>query len=97
VDCSGLTGKIYQQRYNITLPRQSEAIFQQCTPIDTTQLKPGDLVFFKIEGNSISHVGVYIGNGHFVHASTQAGVVISDLSQPYYQEHFFKAGRIAND
>ncbi len=93
-DCSNLARQLYQQCYEISLPRQSSAIYQQCQPIKKTHLQTGDLVFFKINNNSISHVGVYLANGKFVHASKQAGVVISDLSLSYYQKHFYKGGRI---
>jgi len=50
-------------------------------------------VFFKIESKNVSHVGVYLMNNKFVHASTKKGVIISDLNEPYYQKYFFTGGR----
>ncbi|MNL77694.1 Peptidoglycan endopeptidase LytF precursor [compost metagenome] len=56
-------------------------------------LKEGDLVFFSIHTKRISHVGVYLGNGMFVHASSSRGVMISDLDQAYWTRFYAGAGR----
>jgi lipoprotein Spr len=63
-------------------------------PIKKSALKEGDLVFFKIKQKRISHVGVYVGNNKFAHASVQNGVIISDLDEPYYKMYFYKGGRV---
>jgi lipoprotein Spr len=63
-------------------------------PINKTELKEGDLVFFKIGSKSISHVGVYIGDNKFAHASSSKGVMISNLNDSYWQRYFYKGGRI---
>jgi murein DD-endopeptidase / murein LD-carboxypeptidase len=57
-------------------------------------MKEGDLVFFKIKKNIISHVGIYLGNGKFAHASMHSGIIVSDLDEPYYKKYFYKATRV---
>lgn len=94
-DCSGFVGKVYQAVYGINLPRSSVAMYSVCQPIDKNEvLAEGDLVFFTIRRSSISHVGIYLQQGKFVHASLHQGVVISDLSDPYYQRYYYGAGRV---
>lgn len=94
-DCSGFVNALYQKVYRITLERQAEDIFQkQCKKINKNEVQEGDMVFFKIESNRITHVGVYLRNNKFVHASTKKGVIISDLNEPYFQKHFYCFGRV---
>jgi len=95
IDCSGFVNLLYQKVYHKTLERNSNDIFQkQCKKINKNGLKEGDLVFFKIDSKEISHVGVYLRNNKFVHASTKKGVMISDLNEPYFQKHFYAFGRL---
>ena len=64
-------------------------------PIDWSDLKEGDLIFFKTDASrSISHVGIYMTNNKFAHASTSQGVTISDLSEPYWQKRLYSLGRV---
>ncbi len=63
-------------------------------PLPKDELKEGDLVFFKIKSKSITHIGIYLGDNRFAHASTSRGVVISNLNEPYYSRYFYKGGRI---
>ncbi|MBS2099235.1 C40 family peptidase [Carboxylicivirga linearis] len=93
VDCSGLSGQIYRQVYNITLPRTSADQYRQAKKVSKSGLKPGDLVFFKINSGRVSHVGIYLGNDEFIHASTKRGVVISSLNETYYKRYFAGGGR----
>ncbi|MCH8546328.1 MAG: C40 family peptidase [Cryomorphaceae bacterium] len=94
-DCSGFTLKVYEEVYGQTLPgRRAEDFFQSAKVINEKQAQPGDLVFFRIKGRRIDHVGVYLGNRRFAHASSSKGVVISSLDESYYAKHFFKFGRI---
>jgi lipoprotein Spr len=72
----------------------SPEIFSNSQTISRKELREGDLVFFKIQSDQVNHVGVYLQNDHFVHASTQAGVTVSRLNEAYYARYFFKAGRI---
>lgn len=93
IDCSGFSDKIYRAVYGITLEGGSRDIFQHAKPVKIKLAEEGDLLFFKIRKGQISHVGIYLQNGKFAHATTQAGVIISDLSEPYYKKYFFKAGK----
>jgi len=95
IDCSGFTRMLYREAYCTDLLRSSRDMISQITQVkDKSELKEGDLLFFKIYRHRVSHVGVYLKDGYFVHASTQNGVEIASLSMPYYQKTFFKAGRI---
>lgn len=93
VDCSGFTNILYKEIYNIQLPRISKDIAQNVKRKYTDDLKEGDLVFFSF-GNTgvVNHVGVYLHNNKFVHASTSKGVIISNLTEPYYGNYLVKCG-----
>jgi murein DD-endopeptidase / murein LD-carboxypeptidase len=93
IDCSAFTKEMYAKVFNLTIKRSSRDIFTMVNPVAKDELKEGDLVFFKIRSRRISHVGVYLGNGRFVHASNR-GVAISNLSESYYKRYFFKGGRL---
>ena len=58
------------------------------------ELQQGDIIFYKINGQKISHVGIYISKNHFVHASTSKGVMINSLDEPYYKKYYSGAGRV---
>jgi cell wall-associated NlpC family hydrolase len=94
IDCSNFAAVIYQEIYKKSLKGSSASIFNQCTAVSKNELQEGDLVFFKIEKNTISHIGVYLQNNKFVHATTKKGVMIDDLDEAYYAKSFFKGGRI---
>lgn len=87
-DCSGFASCMYSQYLSYRLPRKTESIFTQSVKLPSSQKKPGDLVFFKIDSNKASHVGIYMGGGKFIHASTSSGIIISSLSEDYYRESF---------
>ena len=94
IDCSGLVKKLYDKIYNLQLQGGSRNIFEQVVPIkDMKDLKEGDLVFFKISRHQISHVGLYLQDGNFIHASVKSGVIISNLSEDYYNKYYFSGGR----
>lgn len=93
VDCSGLTCAIYKSVYGKIIPRTSKQQYELCKKITVNELMAGDLVFFKIETTDVSHVGVYLQNKQFIHASVAKGVVVSDLNDPYYSRYFTGAGR----
>ena len=93
-DCSGFTSYIYQNGAGINLPRTSVAQSKVGSKISRNQLKSGDLVFFNTSGKGISHVGMYIGNSKFIHASTSKGVRIDSLNSSYYKSRFVSASRI---
>ncbi len=93
VDCSGFSCALYREVYKKNMAGSAATLFTKCKPVKQKDLKEGDLVFFKIGSDKISHVGVYLQNNHFVHASTKRGVVISSLTEAYYNKYFFKGGR----
>ena len=93
-DCSGFTSYIYKNGAGINLPRTSVAQSKVGSKISRNQLKSGDLVFFNTAGKGISHVGMYIGDSKFIHASTSKGIRIDSLNSSYYKSRFVSASRI---
>ena len=93
IDCSAFVQTFFSAVYGLTIPRTSKEQYSASDKIPVTKLKQGDLLFFNTTGG-ISHVGIYLQNNKFVHASTSGGVMISDISETYYARHFIRAGRI---
>jgi len=93
IDCSCLVKTIYEDVYGIRLTRTSRDIFAEITPVEKEDLQEGDILCFA-NRRRISHVGIYLKDGKFVHASVRQGVTISSLSSKYYQKRFAGAGRI---
>lgn len=93
-DCSGFTMMVYQDVYGKSIERGSSAQHGQAKEIKKENLREGDLVFFKINTEKVGHVGIYITDGYFVHASSSKGVMISNLSENYYAKYYFSSGRI---
>ena len=95
IDCSSLTCSIYREVYDLELPRTVAQQIKTGRYVQKSRLKPGDLVFFRNGGSGvIDHVGIYLGQDKFVHASVRQGVIISRLSAAYYQRHYVSARRI---
>lgn len=95
IDCSGLVFRIYQRVYGKTLPRQARLQRKLGQSVSRRYLKPGDLLFFRFTGSGgINHVGIYLGDGRFIHASAKQGVVISSLNDRYYRRHLVVARRV---
>ncbi|PIE51496.1 hydrolase [Candidatus Fermentibacteria bacterium] len=92
VDCSGFTQAVYRS-IDIEIPRRASRQAVAATNVSRGNLKYGDLVFFNTSGSGISHCGIYLGNGEFVHSSTSRGVVKDLLSHPYYASRFVQGGR----
>lgn len=94
-DCSGLVAYVFRDMVNLSLPRNSrELAVWQASQIAMDQLRSGDLVFFGNDG-AISHVGIYVGDGRFVHAPSTGGTVRLDrLDQPYWQARYAGARRV---
>lgn len=93
IDCSCLVRTAYSDVYQINLSRSAAEMVRDISQIKKTQLKEGDLVFFKTSGNKISHVGIYLKDNKFVHTSSSKGVMISDLDEAYWKKTFCFAGR----
>jgi len=93
IDCSAFTKELYSEVFNLDIRRSSRDIFSMVSPVGKDDLKEGDLVFFKIHSRRISHVGIYLGNNRFAHASLK-GVAISSLDDPYYSRYFYRGGRL---
>jgi lipoprotein Spr len=94
IDCSHLTCKILGDVYNKKVAGTAGDMEKMSEHIKENKLKEGDLVFFKIESAKVSHVGVYLANNHFIHASSRRGVMISDLNEAYFKKYYYSAGRI---
>ncbi len=89
VDCSGFSSLVMLHVYNLKLPRTAENQYKEGDQIRDQWRKPGDLVFFKnVRGRGVDHVGVYLGENQFAHASASAGVIISDLDEKYYRSRY---------
>jgi lipoprotein Spr len=96
IDCSYFTLDVMKSTYNINLKRTAAEQYEQSEKIEWADLKEGDLIFFKTEGRkNITHVGIYLTNNKFAHASTSQGVTISDLTESYWQKRLYSLGRVA--
>ena len=94
VDCSKFAYELYDKVFNTVIGNNSRNIFTMVNPVSKDDLKEGDLVFFKIKSRGISHVGVYLGDDKFAHASSSRGVTISNLNESYWKRYYYKGGRL---
>lgn len=91
-DCSGLVNYAWAHAGK-AVPRTTGQLWRQLRPVDAGDLRAGDVLFFDIEGK-VSHVGLYLGRGRFVHApSSGRAVTVAELDSPYYREAFIRGGR----
>lgn len=95
-DCSGFCLNVYTEVYNIDIERSTVDILNQSKVVKKADLEEGDFVFFKINSSRVNHVGIYIANGYFAHASSSKGVMISSLSEAYWTKYWHAGGRILN-
>lgn len=94
-DCSGFVGHVFQHSLGIALPRTSHEISQVGISLHSNELHPGDLVFFNTRRRSFSHVGIYIGEGKFVHApKSGSSIRVESLNDGYWASHYNGARRI---
>ena len=93
IDCSAFTGALFTTAFGMTLPRTAKDQYAQCDKVERENLTEGDLVFFNTRGG-VSHVGVYLANGYFVHSSVHGGVTISSLEEDYYNRKYISGGRM---
>jgi len=95
IDCSCLVKNIYEEVFGVSLDRNSFMMFENnVIPVEKEDLITGDLIAFEIKNSKISHVGIYIKDNKFVHASLSKGVIISSLDQKYYKKRFIAGGRV---
>lgn len=94
-DCSGLTQYAFRQGSGIHLPRTAAAQYRASTKISRKSAHAGDLVFFQTRGRRIGHVGIYLGNGKFVHAPSPGKPVRTEALSGYWSKHLVGFGRIA--
>lgn len=94
VDCSGFCNVLYSQVYKKQIRRTTSELSRDIDRVSKGRLNEGDLVFFNISKKKNSHVGIYLKNNKFVHASSSKGVIISSLDNPYYKKTYNKGGRL---
>jgi cell wall-associated NlpC family hydrolase len=96
LDCSGFVGHVFSQAAGVKLPATASAISQVGKKIGVEELRPGDLVFFNTLRRAFSHVGIYLGNNQFIHASSSktGDVMVSDMTESYWSKRFTGARRI---
>ena len=92
-DCSGYVQYVFAKA-GISIPRTADVQYDFGTPISTTDLVSGDLVFFSTYTYGASHVGIYLGDNNFIHASSSRGVTIDSLGSSYWSSHYIGARRI---
>ena len=92
-DCSGYVQYVFAKS-GISLPRTADVQYEVGTPISTTDLVSGDLVFFSTYTYGASHVGIYLGDNKFIHASSSRGVTVDSLGSSYWSSHYIGARRI---
>ncbi len=93
-DCSGFVRFMFGKVFDMQLPRSSREMSALGTKVERNELKPGDLVFFRNARNRINHVGIFVGNGLFVHSSLSKGITSDRLSENYYDKRFATGVRI---
>jgi LysM repeat protein len=92
-DCSGFVQEVFRLCGH-SVPRMADAQYDELQKVETEELEPGDLVFFNTDGSGVSHVGIYSGEGKFLHSSSSRGVVESTLSQNYYSQRYVGGSRV---
>ncbi|MFK8019028.1 MAG: C40 family peptidase [Pseudomonadales bacterium] len=93
IDCSGFVQRTFADRFERQLPRTTQLLAKQGRKIASNELQAGDLVFFKT-GRGVRHVGVFISEGNFVHASKSAGVTLSNIENQYWKQHYWQSRRL---
>jgi cell wall-associated NlpC family hydrolase len=97
-DCSGFVKAIYEQTAGLLLPRKAEQQAAATQKIDQTELQPGDLVFFNTMRRAFSHVGIYVGNGKFIHSPKPgAEIRVEDMGIAYWARRFDGARRVSTE
>ncbi|MCW2473446.1 MULTISPECIES: bifunctional murein DD-endopeptidase/murein LD-carboxypeptidase [unclassified Symbiopectobacterium] len=93
IDCSAFVQRTFREQFGMDLPRSTYEQQETGTQVQRSKLRPGDLVLFRA-GSTGRHVGIYIGNNQFVHASTRAGVMISSMDEVYWNKRYQEGRRV---
>lgn len=93
IDCSGFTSRIFDEVFDVRLPRTTRAQKRSGARVERSDLLMGDLVFFRTPSRT-DHVGIYIGSGEFAHSSSSSGVMISHLGEPYWADSYRESRRV---
>lgn len=93
IDCSAFVQRTFREQFGLELPRSTSQQKDSGREISRTKLRPGDLVLFRA-GSTGRHVGIYLGNDNFVHASTSSGVMISSLNDSYWKKRYREGRRV---
>jgi cell wall-associated NlpC family hydrolase len=93
VDCSDFASILLKTVYGVSMSGGVGDFYKQSKHISKSEMREGDLVFFNINGKMLEHMGIYLQNNKFVHASVHSGVTIDDLDEPYYKKYYYKSGR----
>ena len=93
-DCSGFIQQVYKIVYGINTPRSANGLYEESIKIKKEKLKQGELVFFKINTPKIGHVGIFLQDDYFIHASSSKGVMVSSLSLNYWTKYFVSGGKL---
>jgi len=95
IDCSAFVNSLLSNVFQVSFAGTSAQMYERAKKLRSrSELREGDLVFFRIGHKRISHVGIYLENDRFVHASTSSGVMISDLNEVYWKKYYAGAGRV---
>lgn len=93
IDCSGFVQRTFREQFGLELPRSTYEQQEMGKSVSRSNLRTGDLVLFRA-GSTGRHVGIYIGNNQFVHASTSSGVIISSMNEPYWKKRYNEARQV---
>ncbi len=95
IDCSAFVQLTFREQFGLQLPRDTGSQVRLGAPVRGQPLRPGDLLFFQT-GRWQRHVGIFLREGQFLHASTRKGVIISTLDNPYWSRHYWQARRLSD-
>jgi cell wall-associated NlpC family hydrolase len=95
LDCSGFVDYVFRHAAHVSLPHSARKISRHGLPVKLSQLREGDLVFYGTDKHAYSHVGIYLGNNHFIHAPSSGGRVRTEnMREAYWEKHYSGARRI---
>lgn len=93
-DCSGFVMQVYKTVYQLNTARSANGIYEECIKVKREKLKQGELVFFKINTENVGHVGIFLQESYFIHASSSKGVMVSSLDLEYWTKYFVGGGKL---